>query len=270
MAMHWILQDNLFNEANYSNLVEALERLRIPYDVVKVVPFSHGLPWEQRITPLVNPQGRVMVSGSISLATLAADRGWTPGSFHNANHDYQVWKQHMQGHLLNDEAIVAPLSEIPHVWDVFFIRPTEDTKSFSGQKMDWVQFEAWRNQVLNLKEYYTTIDANTMVMMAPLKKIYREARFFVVDGQVITGSTYKLGSRVLATQEVPPTMWEYAERMVKIWGPARAYVMDLALTDDADDGYNKIVEYNCCNCAGFYEIDIQKWVMAIQQMEFDV
>jgi len=34
------------------------------------------------------------------------------------------------------------------------------------------------------------------------------------------------------------------------------YVMDLALTDDEDDEYNKIIEYNCCNCAGFYEIDI--------------
>jgi len=46
------------------------------------------------------------------------------------------------------------------------------------------------------------------------------------------------------------------------------YVIDLALTDDEDDGYNKIIEYNCCNCAGFYEIDIQKWVMAIENMEF--
>ena len=266
--MHWILQDNLFNERNYSNLVEALSRLEIPFDVVKVIPFTSGLPWEQRITPLVDPPGHVMVSGSISLATLASDRGWTPGSFHNANHDFLVWRHHMKGHLLNEDAVVCKYGEVPYLWDQFFIRPTEDTKSFSGQVMDWHEFQTWQHQVLDLRETYTTLDAQTPVVVGPLKQIYREARFFVVDGQVITGSTYKIGSRVCSTPEVPPTMREYAQRMASKWGPARAYVIDIALTDDADDGYNKIIEYNCCNCAGFYEVDIQKWVMAIEHMEF--
>ena len=266
--MHWILQDNLFNERNYSDLVACLERLEIPFDVVKVVPFSHGLPWDERVQPLVDPQGYVMVSGSISLATLAKERNWTPGSFHNENHEFPVWREHMGNHLLNHDAIVDTFGNLSHKWDKFFIRPTEDTKTFSGQVMDWMEFETWRHKVLDLKEYYTTMNANTPVIMCPIKKIFREARFFIVDGEVITGSTYKIGSRVTYTSEVPPTMWDYARRMASKWGPARAYVLDLALTDDADDGYNKIVEYNCCNCAGFYEIDIQKWVMAIENMEF--
>lgn len=266
--MHWIIQDNLLNERNYSSLLEALVRLQIPHDIVKVIPFTSGLPWEERITPLVDPQGHVMVSGSISLATLATDRGWTPGSFHNENHDFQVWREHMKGHLLNEEAVVCKFGDVPHLWDRFFIRPTEDTKSFNGQIIDWQAFLSWQRKVIGLRETYTTLDENTPVVVSELKQIYREARFFVVDGEVITGSTYKIGSRVCPSPEVPPTMWEYAQRMAGKWGPARAYVIDLALTDDADDGYNKIIEYNCCNCAGFYEIDVQKWIMAIENMEF--
>jgi hypothetical protein len=154
------------------------------------------------------------------------------------------------------------------LWDRFFIRPTEDTKSFNGQIIDRQAFISWQRKVIDLRETYTTLDENTPVVVSELKQIYREARFFVVDGQVITGSTYKIGSRVCPSPEVPPTMWEYAQRMAGKWGPARAYVIDLALTDDADDGYNKIIEYNCCNCAGFYEIDVQKWIMAIENMEF--
>ena len=58
--MHWILQDNLFDENNYCALVNSLERLNISYAVVKVVPFSQGLPWDQKIMPCAYPPGRVM------------------------------------------------------------------------------------------------------------------------------------------------------------------------------------------------------------------
>jgi hypothetical protein len=266
--MHWILQDNLYNERNYTALVECLERMGIPFDVVKVLPFSSHLPWEERVIPQINPQGQVMVSGSVSLAKLGADRGWTPGSFHNLNHDYRVWREHLGEHLLNYDSIVCAYGEVPHVWDEFFIRPVEDTKTFSGGVYDWIEFDSWRHKVLELKETYTTLDEHTMVMMSPLKKIYREARFFVVDSKIATSSTYKIGTQVHATGEVPPSMTAYAEKIIQKWEPARAYVLDIALTDDEADGWNKVIEYNCINCSGFYDIDIQKFVMAIEQMVF--
>ena len=266
--MHWIVQNNLHREHGHIQLIDFLTKMDIPFTEVKVVPFSYDLPLEERMEPFVNPPNPVMISGSVALAHAAKTAGWIPGSFHNENHDYQVWKQHYGNHLLNADAIVCRFSEVIDTWDEFFIRPCGDTKSFSGLCLDWEEFKLWKHKILDLKEYYTTVDENTMVMYGPIKQIYREARFFIVDGKVVTYSTYKIGSSIIHVQETPPTMIEYAERMVDIWQPARAFVIDIALTDDADDGYNKIIEINGINCSGFYEIDIQKFVMAIEEMDF--
>lgn len=37
--MHWLLQQNLFKESEWENLVSTLERFDIPYSVHKVIPF---------------------------------------------------------------------------------------------------------------------------------------------------------------------------------------------------------------------------------------
>ena len=266
--MHWVLQNNLHREEKHAILVDTLSKYDIPFSEIKVIPFTSGLPPIERMEPYVDPQGLVMVCGSTGLGNLAKDMNWSPGSFHNDNHDYRCWKDHFGDHLLNSQAIVAKFGEVEQHWDEFFIRPCEDTKSFSGNVVDWFEFKNWQHKVLDLKETYTTLDADTTVMYGPIKTIYREARFFIVDGKIATSSTYKIGDKVHYTSEIPPTMTDYANRMIGIWQPARAYVMDLALTDDADDGYNKIIEFNCINSSGFYDIDIQRFVMAIESMDF--
>lgn len=263
--MHWIVQDNLHHEVGHNMLMETLERFSIPHTEVKCVPFTHGLPLSERIIPLAQPEGLVMVCGSTTLSQVAAQAGWTPGSFYNENHDYRVWQAHVGDHLLNTDSVVCRFADVDDRWDHFFIRPCGDTKTFTGKCYSYKEFDAWRRRVIDLRETYTTLDADTWVMYAPETQIHREARFFVVDGKVITASTYKIGPKPHQTAEVPPMMWEHAHEMVKLWQPARAYVMDLALTDQG----HKIVEFNCINASGFYQIDIQKFVMAIEEMEFD-
>lgn len=262
--MHWIVQENLYREDGFQALMAALERFSIPHDVVKVVPFSEDAPPHEQMVPNVEPQGLVMVCGSITLAKLAARRGWTPGSFHNANHDYRVWQQHYGDLLLNAEARVCRYADVERVWETFFIRPVEDTKSFNGQVMDWEGFEEWRRKVIDLREVYTSLDGDTIVSYGPTKTILREARFFVVDGRVVTQSTYRVGSRVVYDSHVDEAMIEFAQRCVDRWAPARAFVIDVALTDE---GY-RIVEINCLNSAGFYAADVQKLVMAIEDMPY--
>ncbi len=38
--MYWIIQNNLWNELNFTNVVETLERMNIPHEIVKVIPFE--------------------------------------------------------------------------------------------------------------------------------------------------------------------------------------------------------------------------------------
>jgi hypothetical protein len=51
--------------------------------------------------------------------------------------------------------------------------------------------------------------------------------------------------------------------MIDIWQPARGFVIDIA--DLQNDEY-KIIEINNLNSSGFYAIDLQKFVMAIENM----
>jgi hypothetical protein len=262
--MFWIIQDNMFQESGQEDLINTLERMEIPYTVVKVLPLSDHLPINERIIPEINPIGLTMVCGSVGLANIAKKAGWTPGSFYNENHDYRAWKEHYGEYLLNADAKVCRLANVEHIWDKFFIRPCADSKTFSGQVQTWKEFDDWKHRVIDLHETYTSLDADTIVSYSSVKYIYREARFFVVDGKITSQSTYKIGSRVNYQSEVPPEMYNFAEKMINIWQPARAFVIDIALTDED----YKIVEINCINSAGFYKIDVQRFVNAIESMEF--
>src|SRR6185437_7591485 len=214
--MHWVVQENLWNETEYDNFIGALERLSIPFDVVKVVPFSHEL------IPDVNPTGLVMAYGSVTLAKIAKEKGWIPGSFMNENHDFRVWRNHYNFHLLNHQAEVSRFADVTPFWQDFFIRPCEDTKQYSGMVTTWDDFKEWRKRVIDLKETYTTLDATTMVCYGPLKDIWAEFRFFVVDGEVITYSQYKQGDRVVKIPHVDEDVIAFARKMIDIWQPARA------------------------------------------------
>lgn len=266
--MHWIIQADLHREEGHAKLLSCLERHEIPFTEVKVIPFTSGLPLEQRfaceidINSISNP---VMVCGSTSLSDIAHQANWVPGSFHNENHRFEKWLEHYQDNVLNFDAVVDTFKNIDPQTDEFFIRPCEDSKTFSGVVYrSREEFDDWRQRVIDLNETYTSLDANTVVMCCNVKNIFREVRFFVVDGQVVTGSTYKLGNKVLYTEEIPPELQEFAERMVAIWQPSRAFVLDVALTDLGP----KVVEINCINSSGFYAIDVPKFVYAIESMRF--
>ncbi len=205
-----------------------------------------------------------MVCGSTTLAKISARRGWTPGSFLNDNHDYRVWRQHYGDYLLNAEAHVCRFADVKPSWPKFFIRPCEDSKTFSGMVTDWPEFKDWQHKVINLKETYTTLNSDTMVSYGPVKTIRKEYRFFVVDGEIVGESTYKVGIRVVYNGLVDDTAKVFCKAMIAHWCPARAFVIDVAMTDDG----MKVIEINCINSAGFYAIDVQRFVQAIETMEF--
>jgi hypothetical protein len=44
--MYFIVQENTFKEENYNNLILALNRLELPYEIVKVLPFVELIEFE--------------------------------------------------------------------------------------------------------------------------------------------------------------------------------------------------------------------------------
>lgn len=258
--MHWVVQDNLYNEYGYVSLMETLERYRIPHTVIKIIPFIHDIEPD-----LVFPKDQLVYTcGATTMTNVAIKKGWNPGSFLNENFDHSAWVKNYGKEVLNYDAVVVPFKDAVPPADNFFIRPVHDTKSFNGQIYEKENFLDWQRKVVDLKEDAYTLTADTPVVVGTLKNIYQEYRFFVVDGKVITGSLYKRGDRVVHDSNIDyDTMW-YVSSMVERWQPARAFVIDIAY---GDFGY-KVLEINNINSAGFYACNVPKIVEAIESMIF--
>ncbi|RKH00716.1 ATP-grasp domain-containing protein [Corallococcus carmarthensis] len=255
--MHWVVQNNLFNEQGFHTLMDVLAHGSIPHTLVKVIPFGGG------IEPSLELSGPVIVMGSLSLTRYACEQGWTPGAFINDQFDFRVWRRHLGPHLLNAGATVHRFADVPEQPGPFFIRPCLDDKAFSGMLTSWDAFTTWREQVLKL-DTYATVTADTPVAVSVPKHIQREYRMVVVDGQVVTGSLYKLGDRVVASSQVEPEVHAFAQRMAETWGPDRAYALDVFM----HEGGLFIGEFNNLNSAGFYAYDVGKMVAAVEAMGF--
>lgn len=254
--MYWVIQDNIYNEAGFTVLLDALKKLGIAHSIHKIIPFSREL------YPDINPEGKVVVMGSYTLAHIAQAKGWEPGSFLNENFTFRKQVVHWNNNMLNNSAWLGPLKFAIPYDEPFFIRPADDGKAFAGTVMDSPSFLKWKKQVMALTpEDGATMDGDTVVMVCRGKKIQTEYRLWIVDEKVVTSSVYKVGKRVVTSPHVDFRIHEFAEKWAKVWSPHRAYVMDVA---DTPDGL-KIIEVNNLNSAGFYAGDVQKIVFAIEE-----
>jgi hypothetical protein len=99
------------------------------------------------------------------------------------------------------------------------------------------------------------------------KTIIDEIRFAVVDGKVITGSTYRVNKRTNMgelDESINDPLYEWVQSVVDIWQPEKAFVIDAAVTKEGD---KKIIEINTINASGLYDMNIEKIIEAIQEME---
>lgn len=274
--MFWIVQSNLYKEHSFQELIRLLGRMDIPYTLVKPLPFTLKLAHSdadlrgQDISsieePFINANQPIMVCGAYTMSKIAKDRGWVPGAFINENFEFDFWCKHWgRENMLNGNAIVSTVGDVivPENWTRLFARPTEDTKSFAGKVFDKEDFNSWISGVRQIKGF-STLALETRIMIAPLQEIFCEYRLFVVDKKIVTGSLYKLREQVIYNSLIDQTVIDYANKMIDIWQPDRAFVMDIAITANG----HKIVEINNINSSGFYASDLSRFIMAIEDMGF--
>jgi len=268
--MHYILQENVFREQHYDLLEKSLIRFKLPYTKVRIFPFVEKIVAlsdipdggfnVDELPEYVPPSNHVFCFGAIKLARIASKKNWTPGSMMNDNHDFMVYKDYYKDDLLNIDSVICKVSDTFDWGDgLKFIRPTKDTKSFTGKLYEK---EEWIDSVEhNLKNQSTELfNKDTQIQVSSPKNIYQEIRCWVVNGEVISASTYKVGTQVVYKRVIDEEPLKYAQSMVDKFQLADAFVIDVCETDN---GW-KIVECNCINCAGFYDVDIQKMLMAIE------
>ncbi len=268
--MHYVIQENVFREQHYDMLWKTMERLDLPYSVVRIFPYIDrivdmvDIPIEAYVAdelPEFNiNRTDVFCFGAVKLARIASEKKWSPGSLLNSNHDFMVYREHYRDHLLNWDSKIQNFTDkiewLPN--ESKFLRPTQDTKSFTGKVYEQVEWEDFVHYNKDNKD--SILSSNPEIQVTSVKKIQKEIRFWVVGGKVITGSQYKLGTRVAYDDVFEDSAQEFAQSMVDIFQLAEAFVIDVALVD----GEWKVVECGCINCAGFYKANLQKLIISLE------
>lgn len=260
--MYYVIQENLFREFHYNTLIEYLERYNLGHETVPFRPFTDELE-------VKTDRKDVFFFGSVNGAQIAAKKGWNPGCLYNDSHDFEVYSVPWREHMLNRDGTVIQFGDpIPdHLGFTFFCRPTKDTKIFSGGTFtrdsynEWVEDSKRENQLE--KGTFEYIRSLTPLLVAPLKDgIQQEIRCWVVDGEVVTASQYKIGRRVVyQNHDNNEEAMIFAKSLVKKYQPAKAFVLDICLYQD--EYY--VVEVNCINCSGFYDGNMSKLIQALEK-----
>lgn len=259
--MHWIIQSNLYSDATRDDLsrqVAALTAIGSTYELVKLVPFF-GI-FEPEVAP---PTGPVIALGSTTMMRVVQERGWKPGVFFNDNFRFERWLSGLgTENLFNGDATVTRFADLELTQDTF-IRPCEDLKAFTGFVTTPKEWADWKTRVLagEKSSEFTQLSADTMIVAAPPRPIYREYRMFVVGDRVVAGSLYRTIHGIERSADVPAQVWEFAQAMAARWSPAEVYALDVA---EGDAGL-KVLEINCFNGAGTYACDLVKLYGAIER-----
>lgn len=255
--MYYIVQENLFKERNFDILINYFINNKMDYEIIKWIPFQENLEIKTDRTD-------VLVFGGVSLTKVAIEKKWKPGVFYNENHDMEIYMRHYGEHMLNSDGVVfSSHEELPTVLpNVFFARPTQDTKLFSGGLFSR---KGWEESMRAYMELKKGLEHNVRIFAASDKEyIQKEIRCWVVDGKVVTASQYKLGNLVTTKNydhEIEAI--NFAQKMVDIYQPSRAFVLDICLHQDT----YKVVEINCINSAGFYDANMNKLIQAFEAMK---
>lgn len=161
--------------------------------------------------------------------------------------------------LLNKDCLIITFNEALNLKfnEDMFVKPSTDLKVFNG---GFIAANTTFSDFLKTQKRMSNIDYSQVnIIFSPIKKVFSEYRFFVVDKTVVSGSRYMVDRVVKPNSFVPDDIWNKAEELSLIYQPADIFTLDLCYTDHGIF----IVEYNCFNCSGSYDNDLVKTYQAI-------
>lgn len=268
--MKWLVQEFLNNQSNIIRVINALEELNVEYLIVNlnennkmtVLDKEDKVPLDdsERILREFVQNADVMVYGSKTFALVADEMGLKPGSFMNEKFEFEEFRIALGNELLNNQFQVGELSELQPMGNKFFIRPTGNTKLFTGMVVSKNDFLQWQEREKTDNSPY---NGQTLLISA-FQEIIAEYRFFVVNQEIVTYSSYKVGGNIDTSCKPSKELLSYTEEMISKFPLSEAYVIDIAETSN---GY-KVVEYNNINTSGLYGCNEIAFIKAINSMEF--
>lgn len=253
----WAIQTNLIAENQVRAVWEAAKASGANVQEVIVVPFS-----DEFGNDIPDIGQMVIPYGSTKLNKMAQARGWKGNWFDKTTFRVDTWNS-KRNDMLNSDAIhmkVKDTFEYLRYIDadqLWFIRPLNDLKEFNGTVTSTSEIRNWMKSVYSGNFSFTE---DTEIIVAKPKPIEREARFFIVGGEVIDGSWYRVHGQLIAQPVTNETFVKEVQELADIWLPHQCCVMDVAVMSG---GEIKIIEFNAINSTGFYYNNIPKIIKAM-------
>lgn len=254
--MYYVIQENLFREYHFNSLIDYLKRYGLEYEIVKYKPFVHEVE-------VKTERKDVWFFGSINTGMALKHKDWKPGIIYNKNFDFDIYLKKYGENLLNSDGVVEDFGNIID-WELeeYFIRPTRDTKTFESNLYTEKQWDEYIYETIRTGTVNDIVEQTKILYASPKPIIQQEIRCWIIDGEPITMSQYRIGKRFnLLNMDHNEEAYIFAKDMAKIYSPARAFVLDICLYNDE----YKIVELGCIHHCGFYDANMSKLIQALEK-----
>lgn len=242
-----LVQKNIWGEYGYDRFINALHQQDVEVVETGLIPFT---------TEFVDPVDVFpdYCFGSTRFVHVCREKGFPTFPSYSPNR-FDIFPKE---NWLNYSDRVCKLGELK-IEEPCFVKPFTE-KFFTGLVVE-------SNEDLDKIQLTTSFIENEkdeLVLVSPVKKIDMEVRFFVLNGEVITGSVYRekglvKHSRVYSFHSSFLTCKEMLSKATT----NESFVLDLGLVEDSW----KIVELNNLNSAGFYESDVDALVRALKVLK---
>lgn len=243
----WIIQSSGINDSECNKLVDACIQTNTPFGDVGLIPFTNKLIGIER--------ARIgdLFYGSTKMVQLLLNTEFRQGIFYNDNFRVDVWESNRDD-MLNMSTYTS-LREFLMLDETLFVRPVEDLKSFSGEVVE------------DKKEWYDRISHGILSLDTPVAysepvNIMEEYRVFIVNGNPVTGSRYRRNNQ-LSVKRMDTDQLFLCKTFTERWLPHKNCVIDIAVTSQG----NRVIEFNCLNCSGFYNSDVRKIIEAFDNLK---
>lgn len=252
MKPTFLIQTNGIHVFNVGESWQAAQKYGNVEEAV-VIPFNETLDNDFDAT------GKFVIPyGSDRLRRIGMSEGWQ-GVFFNENFSMGAAIDNRDD-MLNGDAKIIPIKDLEdkkieeELPDQIFIKPNADNKAFEAFTCGSLSPEIFK--FLDNAEMYdnANYDMDTLIVVAPVKEIVSEYRYFIVGGEVVSASMYLLGGRLLTVNhDEYEEELEYAQELADKWLPHETCVMDTCFVKDENGKHQtKIIEFNCLNSSGFY------------------